>query len=118
MGNVKIRKIGTFYNVFDDDCYILYFFFNYNIKNNKVGFPKSALNKVINKLEEFKINYEVIGDCSNNFKNLNKYSKYLKLGFEKYNKDIKYTNIMEKLGKVNDLKLERILMNIEEILDE
>ena len=119
MSKVKIRKSGTFYNVFDDECYILYFFFHYSIKNDKVGFPKSSLNKVINGLEEFKISYEVIGeDIKNNFKNLNKYQKYVKLGKEKYNKDIKYANIMEKLMTTNEKKIDKILETIEEILDE
>ena len=62
MNSVKIRKNGTFYNVFDKDMYILYFLLNYQIKNDKIGFPKSALNKVINILEENKISYEVIGE--------------------------------------------------------
>ena len=44
MNVVKIRKSGTFYQVFDNDIYIFYYLFNYNIKNNKVGFPKSVLN--------------------------------------------------------------------------
>ena len=39
---VKLRKSGTFYNTFDDDCYILYYLFGYGINNMKVGFPKSA----------------------------------------------------------------------------
>ena len=119
MNSLKIRKSGTFYNVFDDDCYILYFFFNYNIKNQKVGFPNSALNKIINKLEEFKINYEVIGgNEQNNFKNLNKYEKYVLLGKEKYEKDIKYADIVDKLHKASEEKLDKILENIERILDE
>lgn len=119
MNVVKIRKNGTFYNVFDDDCYILYFLFNYNIKNNKIGFPKSALNKVINKLDEFKINYEVLGeDIKNKFKNLNKYKKVVEFGKIKYNSDINFQNIIDKLKDVSDEKLERILMTIESILDE
>ena len=119
MNVLKIRKSGTFYNVFDDDCYILYYLFGYSIKNNKIVFPKSALNKVINKLDEVKINYEVIGeDIKSNFKNLNKYLKFVDYGKNKYNKDIHFVNIMDKLDKVSSLKLEKILIAIENILDE
>ena len=50
MNVVKIRKSGTFYQVFDDDTYILYYLFGYNIINNRIGFPKSVINKVINRL--------------------------------------------------------------------
>ena len=119
MNNVKIRKSGTFYSVFDDDCYILYFLFGYKISNNKTGFPKSALNKVINKLDENKINYEVVGDTlKNNFKNLNKYQKFVKVGKEKYNNDINYQNIINKLSHANSSKLDKLLSTIEMILDQ
>ena len=55
---VTIRKIGNFYHVFDEDVYILYYLFHYKIYQGKCGFPKSAYNKVIQKLEECRISYE------------------------------------------------------------
>ena len=71
---VTIRKTGLFYQVFDDDALILHFLLNYKIIDSKVGFPSNALNKVVNVLEEKKINYKVIGeDIESNFKDLNKY---------------------------------------------
>lgn len=116
---IKIRKSGTFYSVFDDDCYVLYYLFGYNIKHSKTGFPKSALNKVINCLEENKINYEVVGeDIKGNFKTLNKYNKFYKLGLNKYEHDIHYEDIMGKLMNASEDKLDRILETIEVILDE
>ena len=36
-----------------------------------------------------------------NFKNLNNYLKYIKLGKEKYNKAIYYNNIRDKIKKVS-----------------
>ena len=58
---VIIIKNGSFYNVIGSDCYILEEMFNYKkvkIANSiKVGFPLRSLNKVINKLKYFKINY-------------------------------------------------------------
>lgn len=119
MKAVKIRKSGTFYSVFDDDCYILYFLLGYQINNSKVGFPKAAINKVINILEENKINYEIIGENTmNNYKTLNKYDKYLKLGQEKYNKDCHYQNLIDKIKGINPEKLDKILLTIETMLDE
>ena len=47
---VTIRKMGLFYQVFDDDALILHFLLNYKIIDSKVGFPSNALNKVINVL--------------------------------------------------------------------
>lgn len=119
MSVIKIRKSGTFYQVFDDDCYIFYYLFNYNIINNRVGFPKSAINKVLNELDNKKINYEIIGeDINNNFKKLNKYSKYRELGFNKYNEDIHYSNLINKVKNIPEDKLDIILNYIEEILDD
>ena len=56
---VTIRKIGNFYHVFDEDVYILYYLFHYKIYQGKCGFPKSAYNKVIQKLEECRISMVV-----------------------------------------------------------
>ena len=119
MNVVKIRKSGTFYQVFDEDSYIFYYLFNYKIKNNKVGFPKSVFNKVINILDDKKINYEVIGEnINNNFKNLNKYNKYKELGFNKYNHDIHYSNLIDKVKNINEDKLNKLLDIIERELNE
>ena len=52
------------------------------------------------------------------FKKLNRYLKYVRLGKEKYNQDLKYQNIMEKLEQADDFKLEKILKQIEVLLDE
>ena len=48
MKEVVLRKSGGFYHVNSDDCYILYYLFNYKIVSDRVGFPISAYNKVIN----------------------------------------------------------------------
>ena len=51
---------------------------DYKVIDSKVGFPNNAINKVINILEEKKINYKIIGeDVTKNFKDLNKYDFYL-----------------------------------------
>ena len=52
-----IRKEGLFYSVFDSDAEILNYLFDYKIINNRCGFPINAINKVLNTLEEKKINY-------------------------------------------------------------
>ena len=116
---VKIQKKGSFYYVYGEDSYIIYFFFQYKLKDNKIGFPKSSLNKVVNTLDEFKINYNVDSEDMNaNYKDLNKYRKYVQLGKGKYEKDIHYKNIIDKLCKINPDKLEKVLSTIETILDE
>lgn len=49
--SVELLKNGGFYSVFDESCYIMLYLFNYKIIDNRVGFTKSAYDKVINKLE-------------------------------------------------------------------
>ena len=118
MSKVIIRKHGGFYHVFDDDAYILYYLFDYKINNRKVGFPINSLNKVINKLENLSISYEIIDECIKDFKKLNKYNKYYKLGLDKYNKDNKYKNLYNKIDSLPENKLDKILDYIESIIDE
>ena len=65
---VILRKNGGFYSAYGDDAYILYYLLNYKIIGDKVGFPKSAFNKVINLLEDNHISYEVDGNIYD-FKN-------------------------------------------------
>lgn len=115
---ITIRKHGGFYHVFDDDCYILYYLFGYKIINRRVGFPLSSLNKVINKLTDLSISYEVIEEGKRDFKKLNKYNKYLKLGISKYDKDNKYLSIYSKLDSLDDTDLDKILDYIDGIINE
>ena len=57
----------------------------YKIIDNRVGFPLSAYDKVINKLEELKIDYENKSlDVCKKFKKLNKYNYFLEKGKSKY----------------------------------
>lgn len=115
---ITIRKHGWFYHVFDDDCYILYYLFDYKIINRKTGFPLNSLNKVINKLTDLSISYEVIEESKRDFKKLNKYNKYLKLGISKYDKDNKYLSIYSKLDSLDDTDLDKILEYIDGIINE
>lgn len=115
---ITIRKHRWFYHVFDDDCYILYYLFDYKIINRKTGFPLNSLNKVINKLTDLSISYEVIEESKRDFKKLNKYNKYLKLGISKYDKDNKYLSIYSKLDSLDDTDLDKILEYIDGIINE
>lgn len=112
---MQIRKIGKFYNVFDDDCYILYYFFDYKIKQNRTGFPISAYNKVINKLEEQNVDYEILGEkIKSNFKKKNNYNKYLKKGREKYERELKKQELEKQLEKLSEKELKELYIMIEE----
>ncbi len=49
---LKLRKNGLFYDVFNEEAIILHFLFDYKIKDNRVSFPDNALAKILNMLEE------------------------------------------------------------------
>lgn len=67
---------GNFYEVYGEDALILNKIFNYKVKkvsgSFRVGFPLIALNKVIKKLDELKINYVIVENCNLNRKKFNK----------------------------------------------
>lgn len=62
-------KIGTFYDVYSKDAYIISYLFKYKIKEKEkiptCSFPVSSLSKVKNILEKNKINYIVVDKINN-----------------------------------------------------
>ena len=59
---VILRKIGNFYHAFDNDALIIAHLFSYKLRYQSCGFPKSSLEKVINRLQEEHINYIIIDE--------------------------------------------------------
>ena len=118
MSKITIRKHGGFYHVFDNDCYILYYLFNYKIINQRLGFPLNSLTKVINKLEDLNINYEILGEIDKNFNRKNNYNKYLKLGITKFKKEQKYLTIYNSLDKLTEEDLDKIINFVSELINE
>ena len=109
---VVIRKNGGFMCVFGDDAYILYYLLGYKIKDDKVGFPNSAYNKVINILEDNHINYE-FGEINIDYKKKNNYDKFAKLGRKKFSLDYRVNDIISKLDKLNEKDIDKILSYVE-----
>ena len=58
---VIILKRGTFCEVYEEDCFVINYLFNYKISDyygiKKVGFPISILEKVTRELKKRNINY-------------------------------------------------------------
>ena len=78
---VVLIKSGNFYYSFLDDAYILNYFFGYQIRENKVGFPLNAKAKVKSVLNRHNINLiEIIDDYAYvlETKNENAYLEKLK----------------------------------------
>ena len=73
---IVMIKIGTFYEVYYDDAYIISYLMNYKLKTlndgvKNCGFPTVSINKVLYILDNKKINYLVV-DRSDNYNELNK----------------------------------------------
>ena len=118
--SIVIRKTGGFYQVFDNDALIISYLFNYKIINFKCGFPLIAINKVINTLEEKKINFIIKDEeeIVKNFKNKNTYSKYLEKARVKDNINNRIKSILDKLNDLDTKKMNEVLSAIEEVLYE
>ena len=116
---VTIRKMGLFYQVFDDDAFILHYLLDYKVIDRKVGFPSNAINKVINILEAKKINYKIIGEnITKDFNDLNKYAFYLAKSKDKIVVQNLIHNIELKLEEKDESELLQILEGIEKLVNE
>ena len=103
---IILIKIGKFYYSYSKDAYIISYIFNYKLKivekNIKVcAFPVFALNKIIAKLEENKINYIAV-DRRNNYEVDGKYAKYRNIKRKiKYRKKLYEIEKIDLIGYIN-----------------
>lgn len=113
---ITLRKVGGFYQTFDNDALIISYLFNYKIVNSRCGFPVSVINKVTNVLEEKSISYILKQDEEQikDFKRKNNYDKYLEKSKVKDNLNNRIQNILKKIETLNKEKLEKILTLIED----
>ena len=117
---LTIRKIALFYETYDDDAQILSYLLGYKIIKGRVGFPENAIHKVINTLEENKINYKIIGnqDEIKDFKNLNQYSKILAKSRDKIEIEDKIEKMIKKINTLDSGSLCEILDRMENMIHE
>lgn len=126
---VIIIESGIFYNVYNQDCSIIYSLLNYKIKysnnNYLIGFPSSIIKKVTDTLCENNISYIIFNkDNDNNYfileKNKSKHNNYNKYEIDYYR--LSYLN--KRINSINNKLLENIfskdiedkLMKIEKII--
>lgn len=115
--SVDLLKNGGFYSVFGDSCYIMLYLFGYKIIDNRVGFPKSVYDKVVNKLDELCINYnDPIEGVNKDFKKKNKYSEFVAKGKNKYSITTRINGIIDRLSNLSENELDSILSYIEDKL--
>ncbi len=113
---VVIIKSGNFYYSFEDDAYILKYFFDYQIRENKVGFPINAKAKVKSVLNRHNVNLiEVIDDYAYvlETKNENAYKDKLK----EAKSSILITNMLNNLMTDIEIKIKAETANYRLIKD-
>ena len=111
-----------FYNCYGKDAIIINYLFGYKIiKNNQCGFPINTLNKVINKLEEKKINYQIITKDANpiikNYKKRNNYNYILSKAIDYIDFKNKVEWLKIQIDQIQDVeKLERFYNKLKDEL--
>lgn len=126
--DVLIVKIGNFYYSYGKDSYIISYLFNYKvgIAKEKIYFcsyPQNALNKVIAKLENSKINYIILDrrneysiDEKYDFKNLNKYNEFYEKAKQKIRTKMRIEEIYNYLLQNENNK--ELILEIEKVINE
>ena len=118
--HVVIIKSGNFYYTFLDDTYILNYFFGYQIRENKIGFPLNAKAKVKSVLNRNNVNLiEVIDDYTYvlESKNDNAYQEKLK----EAKSNLLISNMLNNLMNAIEIKVKKEEANynlIKEFVDE
>lgn len=118
--HVVIIKSGNFYYTFLDDTYILNYFFGYQIRENKIGFPlnaKAKVKSVLNRNNENLI--EVIDDYAYilESKNANAYEEKLR----EAKSNLLISNMLSNLMNAIEIKVKKEEANydlIKEFVDE
>lgn len=116
---VIMIRVGIFFEVYDDDAYIVHNIMNYKVKNMKgykrLGFPVNSYNMVINGLDKAKINYMIIDkDIVKKKFNKNNYNKYL---YYNHTLEDRIDNIYKELLKrSNESSFKYLLDKIEDLL--
>lgn len=116
------KNDGKFITCYNDGAYILHSIFGYKLvgesKNDKLGFPSTVIDKIIDKLDSLSINYEIYYkkelESSKDFKKKNNYQKYLEQGLLQVEIDKKVDLIKYKLSR---LDLKEVNKELEKILD-
>ena len=119
------QSSGKFFVVFGYDAFMLNYLFNYRIlqsgKTYKCGFPDSSINKIINKLNDLKISYQIIYRGKNplvkDYKKINQYSKYKLIALQKLNIKERMDTLVEKVKSLNEEQAIKVLMELEKCLE-
>ena len=107
---IILIKAGNFYYTYYDDAYIISYIFKYQIRDNRVGFPINAKDKIIKVLNKYEIGYiEVLSNnLIYNYLNNNNYDTKLKEA-KKY---IDLNKSLDDLFKLIEIKVKENNINL------
>lgn len=96
---IAFIKSGKFYLTYENDATIISYLFGYKKTKGKVGFPLESINKVLKKLDGYRISYALYDGSTILFDD-NNYYKF----FEEANRDIIISGMTNELTKkIKDL---------------
>lgn len=109
-----------FYNSFNIDAYILNFLLGFKVLDSgKCGFPESSLVKVLDLLDEKKIDYQIIYTYQEptikEFGKLNKYKHFYDIAINNMDKKKRIDLLIEKISNANSDEVEKILKVLENV---
>lgn len=115
---IVMLKVGSFYNVYDEDAILMFYLFSYKILENRVGFPISALSKVIRFLRKNEINYYVYDEKLEEFE-INHYDLFVEKSKEYYQLRSEIDEIYHYLiTNIERKYMKRLIQKIKEVIDE
>ena len=109
-------KFGSFYRVFNDDIYIIWYFTHYRIVDGKrIGFPVSIINDLVELLTHKHISYIIYNNDLDYIKvsSINNcYNKFVIIGKELYREEERINKVLNLIE--NKIRKENMLEYYEE----
>lgn len=118
LDSVVMIKVGNFYHIYDKDIIIINYLFKYKIIDDRVGFPVSALTKVINKLKKLEVDYYIDDTNFHKFDD-NKYQEIYEKSKSYYELSLEVDNIYNYLmNNIERKYIKRLITKIWDVIDE
>ena len=91
-------KSGLFYITYDEDAYLLNYLFDYQVIDNKVGFPSSKIDSVKEELKKCQINVQISDTDEFIQNNENKYVSIVALAHKNYFNELNIKVLLEEIS--------------------
>ena len=91
-------KNGLFYITYDEDAYLLNYLFDYQVIDNKVGFPSSKIDSVKEELKHHQINVYISDTDEFIQDDENKYASIVALAHKNYFNELNIKVLLEEIS--------------------